>query len=156
MHVAQISTSYGLYGDSAIEIFVSGCKHGCEGCQNPQLWDFNHGLEMSVYEIVRFIDEKYGRNIPKFFDRFVMTGGDPLYSKEEVFELVKSLKATYHQQVWLYTGFTKEEIDVDDVMKEIFLLCDVVITDRFMKSFPPKKFAGSGNQRIWVDGVLSS
>ena len=24
-------------------LFISGCKHCCEGCQNPHTWDFNAG-----------------------------------------------------------------------------------------------------------------
>lgn len=38
-----------------------------------------------------------------------LTGGDPLYSPESTTELAKAITDTGHS-VWLYTGFTYEEI----------------------------------------------
>ena len=26
-----------------VSLFVSGCKHKCKGCFNPEAWDFNYG-----------------------------------------------------------------------------------------------------------------
>lgn len=150
IRIAKINHSF-IYEGSTIEIFISGCKHACEGCQNPELWDFDYGTEMSVEEVIKYANEKFfSHRILGKWDSFVLTGGDPLWSKEATIELVKAIKEEYPwMKVWLYTGFTKEEIDQDPMMSEIFGLCDVVITDRFDKAFPRTNLTGSSNQRIW-------
>jgi anaerobic ribonucleoside-triphosphate reductase activating protein len=144
MKIAKICSST-LYEGLSCEIFISGCKHGCKGCQNPDLWDFNYGKEMSLYQI---LEEIALRN--RWIDNVVLTGGDPLWSSSKTLELIKAIRKEFPKlSIWLYTGFMKEEIDTDPAMKECFNLCDVIITDRYMEGLPKTKLTGSSNQRIW-------
>ena len=39
-------------------LFCQGCKHNCLGCQNPETWAMDGGVEMTVEEIESDI-EKY-------------------------------------------------------------------------------------------------
>jgi anaerobic ribonucleoside-triphosphate reductase activating protein len=151
MKIAWIKTST-LYEGLSQEIYISGCKHYCNGCQNPQLWDFNFGKEMSIYEIL----ENLALGI-KFIDNVILTGGDPLWSKDQTLELIKAIKKEFPKlKIWLYTGFTKEEIDKDTTMSEAFKLCDVIVTDRYNKHLPKTKLTGSENQRIWRNALARS
>ena len=83
-------------------IYVAGCKHQCEGCHNPQSWDFGAGREMTDDEIMEVIRR----------NRFNVTfsGGDPLYSAEDVSRLCVRIKQEMHKTIWLYTGFLWEMI----------------------------------------------
>jgi len=89
------------------------------------------------------------------YNKIVLTGGDPLWSKENTIELIKIIKKEAPElKIWLYTGFTREEIQADPIMEECFNLCDVVVTDRYIERLrvpdnQPNRLAGSSNQRIW-------
>ena len=30
-----------------VSLFVSGCRHHCKGCFQPETWDFNYGEEFT-------------------------------------------------------------------------------------------------------------
>lgn len=144
MIIKQMLVSF-LYEGTKLEIFISGCKHNCKGCHNPELQDFKNGELYTEKDILEKINEKL-----KFIDGIVLTGGDPLWNKHHTFSLVKLIHKVYPElKLWLYTGFTKEEIDKDKTMTAIFKACDVVITDRYDKSRPKTDLTGSDNQRIW-------
>jgi len=157
MKIAQIGTSF-IYDGISAEIFISGCRHSCKGCQNPLLQDFNYGKEMTIYQI---LEEIAFRKKWTGIDSIVLTGGDPLWSEENTHKLILAIKNEFPElKIWLYTGFTKEEIDSNRNMVRIFNLCDVVVTDRYEEKLrfsdkelqgidAPRKMAGSSNQRIW-------
>lgn len=107
------------------------------------LHDFQFGDEMSIKEILDRIN-------PKFIDKVILTGGDPLWSPLAALDLIQAIRRTYPlTKIWLYTGFTREEIAEDGLMEECFNRCDVVITDRFIEGLPKTALTGSNNQRIW-------
>jgi len=144
MKIAKIQTAC-LYEGMSCEIFISGCHHKCDGCQNPELWDFNYGKEMRILDILEEIAWRY-----KWVDNVVLSGGDPMWSGMETLKLVREIKKEFPLlPIWLYTGFTKEEIDKDILLTEIFNNCDVIITDRYKKGLPTTKLTGSDNQRVW-------
>ena len=37
-------------------IFTQGCPHHCEGCHNPETWDFDGGLEFTSDILNKIID----------------------------------------------------------------------------------------------------
>ena len=40
-----------LNGDGLrVVLWVAGCEHGCQGCQNPVTWDINGGLPFGEAE----------------------------------------------------------------------------------------------------------
>ena len=44
MHVGQIFKADCANGEGMrVSIFVSGCTNRCEGCFQPETWDFNYG-----------------------------------------------------------------------------------------------------------------
>ncbi len=144
MRIAQFHSSFKYKGGIMLEIFIAGCKHACKDCFNLELWLFDAGEEMPIMEIIKKIKHK-----AHLIDGIVLTGGDPLFNPH-TYLLIKMIKLKFPKfKIWLYTGFTKEEIDINEQLKQVFVLCDVVVTDRYDKTRPITKLTGSDNQRIW-------
>ena len=53
-------------------IYLAGCRHRCPGCHNPQSWDFEAGVKMSLEEIMDVVREE------EF--NVTLTGGRPLFT----------------------------------------------------------------------------
>lgn len=122
-------------------IYLAGCRHACEGCHNPQSWDFKAGRDMSVGEIARHV-EVNGFNV-------TLSGGDPLYQIDAVIELCDTIHSL-GKDVWCYTGFTYEEIKEDPSLSRILKHADVLVDGPFIQSLKGStlRFRGSSNQRI--------
>lgn len=129
-----------------VSLFISGCNHHCEQCQNQHTWDFNAGKPYTdeVEEVL------FDRISKPFIKGLTLTGGDPLFSSEDVYELLKRFREKFgnSKDVWLYTGFTYEYCL--EHFKRILDLCDVLVDGRFEYNLRnvSLKFRGSENQRI--------
>ena len=125
-------------------IYFAGCRHACPGCHNPQSWDFKGGHEMTLDEIMAVVEEED-------FD-VTLTGGDPLYRPREIAELAKRIKESDHK-VWLYTGFTIEEIQASEELSLPLPYLDAIVDGPFIEALrdPDLLFRGSSNQRIIRD-----
>lgn len=122
-------------------IYLAGCRHHCPGCHNPQSWDFGAGTEMSIDDVMAIVEEED-------FD-VTLTGGDPMYQPALVAELSRRIKEKGHD-VWVYTGFTWEEIQRDPALKESLHDVEAIVEGPFIESLrdPDLLFRGSSNQRI--------
>ena len=98
-------------------LWLAGCDHCCEQCQNPVTWDPNGGLpfdEEAKKELFDILSKDYISGI-------TFSGGDPLFpgNRREVTELAREIKETFPKKtIWLYTGFLYEEIKKFKVLKE--------------------------------------
>lgn len=128
-------------------LFVSGCPHHCEGCQNKQTWNENYGKKFNKdYYLSKILNNKIINGI-------TLSGGEPL-TIDHIKELIpfcsdiKKHKLT----IWCYTGFTFEELikSNDKYIKEMLELIDVLIDGRFVNELKDGslQFRGSSNQRI--------
>ena len=65
-------------------------------------------------------------------------------------KVLKFLKEKTKKNIWMYTGYTLEEIKKDDLRKKCLKYVDVLVDGRFIKELydPNIKFRGSSNQRI--------
>lgn len=122
-------------------IYLSGCNHGCPGCHNPEAQNPEYGKRISLSEIMRIVDEED-------FD-VTLSGGDPLFHPDLLKILVEALKRN-GRNVWIYTGFTMEEILDDRKMFEAVKEADVIVDGRFEMALKDSDlpFRGSSNQRI--------
>lgn len=117
-------------------VFVQGCHHHCDGCQNPETWDFNGGFEFPVEEMASDFKKR------RLLDGITLSGGDPFFQQEECVKLIKLLEPV---NVWIYTGFEYEEIKDTELAK----LADVVVVGRFVKELAcDGRMYGSTNQKI--------
>lgn len=124
-------------------IYCSGCWHKCKGCHNPQTWDLYSGKEIDVDDLVDLIVED------EWIDGVTFTGGDPLYQSDGFIELAKKIKEKSNKNIWLYTGFTMEEIKM--LCPEILRYVDWVVDGPYIEELRDidLKFRGSSNQMIW-------
>ena len=117
-------------------VFTQGCGHHCKGCHNPQSWDFERGVEMTVEEIA----EDFKRR--KLRDGITLSGGDPFYQQEECLKLLDLLPGV---NVWIYTGYEYEEIQETELAKR----ADVLVVGPYIEELKCEgKMYGSSNQRI--------
>lgn len=127
-----------------VALWLSGCSHKCNGCQNPQTWDANSGIpfdESAKEELFRELDKDY-------ISGLTLTGGDPLFegNLDDVLDLVTEINKRYNttqdrvyvtdknnniltgfpheirlskpkKSIWLYTGY--EVVSVDGEYKRI-------------------------------------
>ncbi len=123
-------------------VYLAGCAHHCPGCHNPQSWDPAGGDDMSVDELMRVIA---WNEAP-----LTLSGGDPLAQPEQVLELVRRVKTELNINIWLYTGYTWEQILADRRLADVVRWVDVVVEGPFILAQRDitLHFRGSSNQRI--------
>ena len=128
-------------------IWFQGCSHNCPGCHNPETHDFKAGVEVSLKEMKTQIDEL------EYQSGVTFSGGDPMMQVEALAELAAYVKEK-GMNVWVYTGYTFEELMILAEKNESYLKAmeqiDVLVDGRFvmdLKSFDVQ-FRGSSNQRI--------
>mgnify|MGYP003548813474 CR=1 FL=1 len=128
-------------------VFISGCKHCCKNCHNPETWDFNYGVEFTKEKQIEII-EKIKKN--PLVKGLTISGGDPLYSYKDVIEFLKLYEQhlPYHS-IWLYTGFSYEEVKNSE-MAEILNYIDVLVDGKYVEDKHDRSlaFRGSSNQNI--------
>ena len=89
-------------------LFVSGCTHNCEGCFNKEQQDFNYGNEFTKETEDEFIELTKARQI-----RGVnILGGEPMQQvmDDTLLNLLKRIKLETDKPIWLWSGYTFEEI----------------------------------------------
>ena len=127
-------------------VFFQGCKHGCKGCQNPDTWNFEGGTEVTIDDVMTAIHSA------KFITGVTLSGGDPLYQAGDALIIAKKCREL-GLNVWVYTGFTYEEILDGQAGKEAIELLDNVDVlvdgmfeiDKLTTELP---YRGSSNQRL--------
>lgn len=131
-----------------VTLFVSGCDHYCNGCQNPETWDTKSGIPFdntAIEEIFKQLDNDYISGI-------TFSGGDPLNANNrvEVCSLIHQIRLKYgkSKSIWIYTGYTWEEIV--NTLTPVLLGVDVLIDGMFQKDLADVNYhwAGSTNQRV--------
>ncbi len=137
-------------------IYVSGCSHKCFGCQNPDTHNANFGTKFTpklAQEIIANIQNR------AFLSGITLSGGDPLFESNiaEVCAFIKSVKSAINRAdftIWLYTGYTWEELQrkrqTNAHLNEILQNINVLVDGKFdiNKADKSLAFRGSSNQKI--------
>lgn len=123
-------------------IFVAGCRHHCKGCHNPESWSFRDGHDMTIDEIV-------AECMSNELSDVTISGGDPFYQPIELLELLMELKRN-GKNVWVYTGFTYEELMKRFSFRIVLRYIDVLVEGRFILEERDTSlyWKGSRNQRV--------
>ena len=128
-------------------LFVSGCTHHCKGCFNPETWDFNYGKPFTK-DVEDFILKEVGH---EFYEGMTLLGGEPMENTDGLTQIVQNVKqAMPDKSVWVYSGFTYDEIIQDPQKKALLDVCDVLVDGPFVDDLkdPGLYFRGSSNQRV--------
>lgn len=138
-----------------VSLFISGCRHHCKGCFNPETWDFNYGqpyTSETENQIIQLL-------APEFIQGLTLLGGEPFEpeNQRELVKLLKRVRKTYPQKdIWCYSGYL---YDVDmipggkiytEVTDEMLSYIDVLVDGEFVEALKDVTlvFRGSSNQRI--------
>lgn len=136
-------------------LFVSGCRHHCKGCFNPETWNFNYGTTFTQKEIDFIIEATR----PSFVDGLTLLGGEPFEPENQsaLIDLLKQFKQQIpDKKVWCYTGFSFEDCllpkarNDQENIKELLEFIDVLVDGKFVEELKSSAllFRGSSNQNI--------
>lgn len=146
-------------------LFVSGCRNHCEGCFQPETWNFENGQpfgEAAEEEILASLQPDYIRGL-------TLLGGDPFEEENQhaLLPFIRRLKERYPdgsdgegerkpaKDIWAFTGYLLEDLlpggrkhtdDTDELLSYI----DVLVDGPFILAQKNLclKFRGSENQRL--------
>lgn len=138
-----------------VSLFVSGCRHHCRECFNPETWSFTYGEEYTdvvASEIMKALEPGYIKGI-------TVLGGEPFEpeNQQELLPLYRAIRERYPgKSIWVYSGYLldeqlwKESPARTAITDEILSLIDVLVDGEFVaeKKNISLKFRGSENQRI--------
>ncbi len=137
-------------------LWVAGCVHHCQGCQNPQTWDANGGIlfdNKAKKELFDALSEDC-------CDGITLSGGDPLNGANirTICKLIGEIQEAFPEKsIWLYSGYTWNEImhpkhpSPDDairkaIVKAVDFFCDGRFEiDKLNIQIP---WVGSTNQKV--------
>ncbi len=138
-----------------VSLFVSGCSRGCKGCFNPEAQDPKFGQPFGIeakQKIFKELENEWCKGLS-------LLGGEPLSqlsdNRKQVIEFSKEVKEKFpDKDIWCWSGYTLEQIQDEDSMKDILKYVDVLVDGPFIEeqkdlSIP---FRGSKNQRILKRG----
>lgn len=164
MRVAQIRSMDISNGEGVgVSLFVQGCDRHCFNCFNSETWDFNGGkewTEKAKNKFMKLIDRPY-------IKRVSFLGGECLADQnlDEVLKLVKQIRISFPEKIiWLYTGYTWEQImypivtddfnperdKILEMRKEIVSNVNVLVDGEYIDGQRDitLAFRGSKNQRV--------
>ncbi len=104
--------------------------------------------DMITYELLEKIAKEINENT--MLDGITVSGGDPLFNPEDMEKVLKFLKEKTGKNIWMYTGYTLEQIRKDERKNRCLEYVDVLVDGPFIKQLytPDLRFKGSSNQRI--------
>ena len=124
-----------------VSLFVSGCRHHCKDCFNPETWDFACGEpfdEAVMDKILALLAPGYIRGI-------TYLGGEPFEPENQpgLLELSRRIRAAYPEKsIWSFTGYL---FDRDILAKKLGLVDGPFIAE--LKNLN-LRVRGSSNQRL--------
>ena len=134
-----------------VSLFVSGCTHHCEGCFNPETWDFHYGKPFGPEqeeEILSALSRPYIHGLS-------LLGGEPMEPENQpaILRLVRRVRERFpDKDIWCYSGYLFPRLAAGEVgqhSREILELLDVLVDGRFVEALKDisLRFRGSSNQR---------
>ena len=138
-----------------VSLFVSGCTNRCEGCFQPETWNFCFGepftgrTEQELLELLA----------PSYIAGLTLLGGDPMEpdNQRALLPFLRRVRAELPAKtIWAYSGYTFETLRQEgsrprcEATDEVLSLLDVLVDGPFVQAQKDisLRFRGSRNQRI--------
>jgi len=138
----------------AVSLWTVGCPHHCKGCHNQNLWDYDAGQDIPIKMVIDELKEKITKN--GVMRNLSILGGEPLdpQNVKDVDKVLKEVRATYPNiKIYLWTGYTFEELEKREDVRGALRNVDVLIEGRFVEELRQDlPLRGSSNQRVYVRG----
>lgn len=148
MNYANVQTTDIVNGVGVrVTLFVSGCRRACKGCFNSVAWDFNYGVPFTFDSQAWTIIKRELSN--DYVHGLTILGGEPMEPENinTVRDIVAAVRRDFPTKtIWIYTGYTFEELTNHDLLSMI----DVLVDGAFVEELRDitLQFRGSSNQRI--------
>lgn len=138
-----------------VSLFVSGCRHHCKGCFNPETWSFEYGDEFTSERA----DELIEAIKPEHITGFSLLGGEPFEPENQpaLADLLERIREVYPEKtIWCYSGYLLDEelmahrIGDPETTDRMLRCIDVMVDGEFVqeKKVLDLRFRGSTNQRL--------
>ncbi len=138
-----------------VSLFVSGCRHHCPGCFNPETWDFAYGKPFTPAteeELLQLL-------APSYITGLSLLGGEPFEPENQkvLAPFLHKVQAKYPEKdIWCYSGYLYDTELVpgkweDQATTRQMLSCiDVLVDGEFHLAEKQLnlRFRGSANQRV--------
>ena len=133
-----------------VTFFTQGCPHKCEGCHNPETWDFNGGKEFNDDVMQELLDALSANGINR---NLCIQGGEPLCKEniplvEYIIDVVKGQYPNI--KIYIWTGYVYENIKTNLELQKILNNTNVLIDGPYIAKLRDitLPMRGSWNQRI--------
>ena len=141
----------GIVNDSIVDgpgirvtVFCQGCPHHCDGCHNPETWEFGCGTRVTEGQVLsEVLRNPLCRGV-------TFSGGEPFAQAEGFASLAVLLKEKGYE-VASYSGYTFEQLlNGTPAQRSLLEKIDVLIDGPFVQAEKSLElsFRGSKNQRI--------
>jgi len=150
MNILQVTKCDQLNGAGLrVVLWVAGCSHHCEGCQNQYSWNPSSGVPFDG-NVKKEIFNELGND---WCSGITYSGGDPLFSenRKEIINLAKEIHEKFPNKTqWLYTGYYWNDIVNDESMIDILKYVDVICDGKYEKALRDVnlEWVGSKNQHV--------
>ena len=138
----------------AVSLWTVGYQQHCKGYHNQNLWDYGAGQDISIKTVINEIKEKINKN--GIMRNFSVLGGEPLDPQniKDVDEVLKEVRAAYPNiKIYLWTGYTFEELSQREDAQNVLKNVDVLIEGRYIEELRADlPLRGSSNQRVFING----
>lgn len=127
-------------------IFLTGCTLNCKNCFNKEYQNFHFGKVFDDKAFDEVMDCLSDANI----SGLSVLGGEPFDNLEGLKEFITKVRANSEKDIWIYSGYTFEELLEKDGAMDVLKNIDVLVDGRFVEDLKDLKlkFRGSSNQRI--------
>lgn len=139
-----------------LSLFVSGCRHHCKNCFQPETWNFKFGKQFTD-ETLRYILKELSK--PQY-DGITILGGEPFEPENQLVinHIVSVIRSELpNKTIWIYTGcvYETELLNSNSPYRtkytdKILYNTDILVDGPFIEEQKDIRleFRGSKNQRI--------
>jgi len=129
-------------------LWFQGCPLRCPGCCNPEMLPFTGGLERTIGDLLRELDEAESHS---GVEGISLLGGEPLAHATAAAELARGAWER-NLSVMVYSGYTLAEARAlpEPAIADLLAHTDVLVDGPYLREQPEtrRRWVGSSNQVV--------